>query len=95
MSEQSIKTRTTKNIFFNPLLNYVGSKVRLKFNRDCLKQKKITFNHGKTVNIYIVHEIERSVNLSNYLTLENCLFGAVKLTKHVDINSSKYSGYSI
>ena len=27
--------------------------------------------------------------------LENCLFGAVKLTKHVDVDLYKYSGYGI
>ena len=27
--------------------------------------------------------------------MENCLFGAVKLTKNVDIDLYKYSGYSI
>ena len=27
--------------------------------------------------------------------LENCLFGAVKLTKYVDIDLYKYSGYGI
>ena len=59
------------------------------------KQEKITFNHGKIVNIYIVYEIERSVNTSIYQTLENCLFGALKLTKHVDVDLYKYSGYDI
>ena len=60
------------------------------------KQEKITFNYGKTVNIYFVYEIERSANISSYPTLENCLFGAVKLTKHNnDVGLYKYSGYSI
>ena len=26
---------------------------------------------------------------------ENCLFGAVKVTKHVDVDLQKYAGYSI
>ena len=47
------------------------------------------------MNIYIVYEIGRSVNISSYPTLENCLFGAVKLTKHVDVDQYKYSGYGI
>ena len=47
----------------------------------------------KIVNIYIVYEIERSFNISSYPTLENGLFGAVKLTKHVDVDLYKYSGY--
>ena len=70
-------------------------KIRVKFNGDCLKQEKITFNLWKIVNIYIFYEIERSVNASSYPTLENCLFGAVELTKHVDIDLYKYSGYGI
>ena len=61
---------------------------------NCLKQEKITFNYGKT-NIFIVYEIEKSVNISSYPTLENCLFGAVKLTKHVDVCMYKYSEYGI
>ena len=40
-----------------------------------------------------MYEIEKSVNISDYPTLENDLFGAVKLTNHVDIDSYKYSGY--
>ena len=72
-----------------------GTKARVKFNGDCLKQEKITFNHGKILNIYIVYEIERSVNISSYPTLGNCLFGAVKLTKHADVDLYKYSGYGI
>ena len=59
------------------------------------KQEKIPFDHGKIVNIYIVYEIGRSVNISSYPTLENCLFGAVKLTKHVDVDRYKYSGFGI
>ena len=70
----------------NLSLDYFGTKGRVKFNGDCLKQEKITFNHGKVVNIYIVYEIERSFNISSYPALENCLLGAVKLTKHVDFD---------
>ena len=95
MSDQSIKAPTTSNKILNPSLDYVGNKIRVKFSGDCLKQEKITFNHGKIVNIYIVYEIQKSVNISDYPTLENCLFGAVKLTKHVDVEYYKYFGYGI
>ena len=91
LSNESIKPPATSNQMLNPSLYYVGTKIRVKFNGDCLKQKKITFNHGKIVNIYIVYEIERSVNISSYPTLENCSFGAVKLTEHVDVDQYKYS----
>ena len=93
--DDSIKALTTDNKMLNPSLDYVGSKIRVKFRGDCLKQENITFNQRKIVNIYIVYEIERSVHISSSPTLENCLFGAVKLTKHIDVDLYKYSGYGI
>ena len=60
-----------------------------------MKQDKITYYHGKVVNIYIVYEISWNINISNYPTLENCLLGAVSLTKNADIDKYKYSGYEI
>ena len=89
MSDESIKPLATSNKVLNPSLDFIGTKVRVKFNGDCLKQEKIAFNHGKIVNIYIVYEIEGSVNISSYPTLEKYLFGAVKLTKHVDVDLAK------
>ena len=47
------------------------------------------------VNIYIVYEISKNYNISSYPTLQNCLFGAVSLTKNADIDQYKYSGYRI
>ena len=71
-----------------PSLNYVGTNERAKFNGDCLKQEKKPFNHGKVVKI-------RSVDISSYPTIKNFLFGAVKLTKHFDIDQYKYFGCGI
>ena len=47
------------------------------------------------VNIYTVYEITDNFDDSNYPTLENCLFGSVKLTKNSDIDKYRYSGYGI
>ena len=85
MSDECIKLPSTSNKMVNPSLDYVRPKARVKFNGDCLIQEKITFNHGNIGNIYTVYEIERSVNISSYPMLRNCWFGAVKLTKHVDV----------
>ena len=60
-----------------------------------MKQDKVTFNHGKIVNIYIVYEISKSINISDYPTLENCLFGAFTLTINADIDRYGYSGCGI
>ena len=39
--------------------------------------------------------MSRNCNISSYPTLENCFFGAVNLTRHVDVDQYKYSGYGI
>ena len=95
LSDESIKPPTAPNKILNPSLDFVGTKIRVKFNGDCLKQEKITFNYRKIVNFYLFYEIERGVTISSYPTLENCLFGAAKLTKHVDIDQYKNSRYGI
>ena len=54
------------------------------------------YTHGKIVNIYIVYEInKKDSTTSSDTTLENCLFGAVTLTKNVNIDKYGYSGYGI
>ena len=58
-----------------------------------MKQPKVSYTHGKVVNIYIVYELGASSSHNNDLTLKNCLFGAVTLTNHVDIDKYGYSGY--
>ena len=67
----------------------------MKFGGRCLKQDKITCNHRKIVNIYIFYETNENYNIRSYPTLEDCLFGEVTLTKNVDIDEYKYSGYGI
>ena len=60
-----------------------------------MKQDSATFNHRKVVNVYVVYEISKSINFSDYPRLANCLFVAVTLTKNTDIDKYKYSGYEI
>ena len=65
--------------------------MKLKFAGSLLKQDKITYNHRPIVNIYIVYRLSPSI--ASDIDLENCLFGAVKITKTLKINT--YSGYGI
>ena len=51
--------------------------------------------HRNVGNIYIAYKITGNNNDINYPTLENCLFGSVKLTKNADIDNYRYSGYGI
>ena len=78
-----------------PELSFYGTKSKVEFNGNCLKQDKVTYNHGKIVNIYNVYEISQNYSISSYPTLENCLFRAVSLTKNGDIGKYKDSGYGI
>ena len=95
LSEERINSITASSYKVTPQLSYYGTKTRIEFNGRCLKQGSVTFNHGKAVNVCIVYEINKCINITNYLTLESCLLGAVRLTKNSDIDKYKYSGYSI
>ena len=86
----------TSDYSLNPQVSYLGTKTRVKFDRSCLKQDKVTFNHKKVVNIYIVYELNKiAVIGNNFPTLQNALFGAITLTKNADIDKYGYSGYGI
>ena len=77
-----------------PKILYNNDRIKLKLSKNRLKQDKATYKHGPIVNIYIVHElISSAINIG--ITLHNCLFGAVKLTKNADIDKYKYSGCGI
>ena len=78
-----------------PSLDYLGAKIRKKFSGSCLKEDKARHNRGTIVNIYIVYEINKNCNIGSFPTLENCLFGAVSLTKNADIDQYKHSGNDI
>ena len=69
------------------------SKIRIKFNGSFLNRFPPTILHGNIVNIYIVYGIISNCNNSKYPTIENGLFGSVKLTKNADIEKYGYSEY--
>ena len=94
ISNESIKPPATSNND-NPKLSYHGTKTRVQFIRSYLKQPNFTFTYKKVVNIYIVYELGASSSNFNDPTLRNCLFGAVTLTKNVDVDKYRYSGYGI
>ena len=95
MSDGRLDSITASNHKITPGLSFYGTKTKVEFNGSCLKQDKVTYTHRKIVNIYIVFEISQNYSISSYPTLENCLFGAVSLTKYADIDKYKYFGYGI
>ena len=96
LSDERINSIKTSNYGITPYLIYYNTnKIRVKFDGSCLKQNPGSLVHGGIVNAYIVYEISKNINISDYPALENCLFGAVSLTKNADIEKYGYSGYGI
>ena len=93
VTKEIIKPSRSNNNILLPKIEYIDTKERVKFNGDCLIQDQITYAPKTIVSIYIVHEITKRNPTSSYPTLENCLFGAAKLTKNPDIDNYKYLGY--
>ena len=95
LSAETINPPSTSDNNLTPALSYYDTKTRVKFTGSCLKQSKISYTHGKVVNIYIVYELGASSSNVNDPTLKKCLFGAVTLTKNADIDKYGYCGYGI
>ena len=93
LSDENIKSPSISDNRFSPLIDYLHTKISLKFNGSCLKQIKMSYTHGAIVNIYIVYELGASGSNDSDPTLKNCLFGAVTLTKNID--KYGYSSYGI
>ena len=92
MSDEKL---TASNYSITQELRFYGTKRRVEFNERCLKQDKARHDPRAIVNIYILYEISKNYNISNYPTLKNCLFGAVSLTENADFDQYKYSGNDI
>ena len=95
MSDEKTNSVKTPNHIITLNLDYYGTKTRVEFNGGCLKQDDVIFNHWKIVNICIVYQISKSIDIRDYPTLKFFLFAAVSLTKNADIDKYKYSGYGI
>ena len=87
LSDETIKPLKPHTVL-DPELSYVVNKTRVKFNGGCLTQNKIIFYHKNIVNIYIVYELILHNPDSNCPTLENCLFGTIKLTRVLTLIST-------
>ena len=60
-----------------------------------MKQNKLSYAHGKNVNLYIIYKLKnRRVDNPDF-TVQNGLFEAVKITKNVSTSHYKYGGYGI
>ena len=60
-----------------------------------MKQNKLGYAHGKIVNLYIVYELKNRRIDSPDFTVQNGLFGAVKITENANTSHYKYEGFGI
>ena len=78
-----------------PTLLNQNNRLGVTFSGNYMKQNKLGYAQGTVINIYIVYELKnRRVNSPDF-TVQNCLFGAVKITKNTGTSNYKYSGYGI
>ena len=86
LSDETITPYITSDNNLTLWIDYYCTKIRLQFNKSCLKQSNtLTYDYGHKINVYIVYEIGASSSNDSDPTLKNCSFGVVTLTKNADI----------
>ena len=77
----------------SPILLNKNNGLGVTFNGHYMKQNKLDYTHGKIINLYIVYELKNRRNESPDFTVQNGLFGAVKITKNANTSHYKCEGY--
>ena len=96
LSDERINSIKISDYGITPYLSYYHTNnIRVKSDGGWLKQDPGSLFHEGIVHVYIVYEISKNINISDYRTLENCLFEVVKLTKNAVIDKYGYTGYGI
>ena len=96
LSDETITTYATSDNRLTPLIDHYGARIRLKFNRSCLKNSNnLKYNKGHKVNVDIVYKLGASSSNDSDPTLRNYLSGPVTLTKNAANDKYGYSGYGI
>ena len=79
----------------SPTLLNKNNRLGVTFNGNYMKQNKLGYSHGKIVTLYIVYELKNRRIDNPDFTVQNGLFGAVKITKNANTSHYKYKGYGI
>ena len=79
----------------SPTLLNKNNRLGVTFNGNYMKQNKLGYAHGKIVNLYIVYELKNRRIDSPGFTVQNGLFGDVKITKNINTSHYKYEEYGI
>ena len=86
--------RNTKTVSPNIKKNIYGQ-LYVSFNGNYFKQDPITIPNN-IINIYAVYKLDpiSSTRNTDY-TIQNALFGAMKITKNTDSSKNNYTGYGL
>ena len=96
MSKENIKIPPTSDNTFAQKVIDSNRLEKVIFNENCLIQEKIYSIHDSAVNLCITFELDIwSRDLNSDFTLDNCLVGAMKLTKSVNPDKYGYNGYGL
>ena len=86
LSDETITPYATSDNSLTPLIDHYGSKVRLKFNKDYLRQpNKITYDYGHKINVYVVYKFGASSSSTSDPRLKNVCLVQCFLTKNANI----------
>ena len=95
MSEENIENITKPDSNFAPTFVNHHLWPDLSFNGHCLTNNNISISK-RVINLYIYYVLTPWLRNSNTdFTLNNCLFGSVKVTKNGNLVKYKYSSYGI
>ena len=69
-----LKSKQLSDTSFAPKFTYIhNSKIAVRFDRNCLKQDKVSFTDTNVVNVLIAHKLDlRSRDLGINFTLKDC-----------------------
>ena len=85
---------TNSKIKLSSLISNIKPRVYLEGNY--FKQSRAKTSNVNIINIYCVYELKDIANSrNNEFTIQNGLFGVIKITKNTDTSKNKYEGYGI
>ena len=90
MSHESIKLPATSDNSIPLLLTNIVFRLKIKFDGQCLKQDKVTFNHKTVLNIYLyeinVWPFKQSADFMSGYSLLGAIESTIKMLIFIDVN---------
>ena len=85
--------QNTKNVA--PDIKNINGQLYVSFNGNYFEQDLITIPYN-VINIYCIYQLDpiSSTRNTDY-TIQNALFGAMKITKNTDSSKNNYKGYGL